>query len=112
MEGLRARKLTTVLVAVGVALAVVCLLVGGVLGFLAGPDEPFAALGLRAIGEGLLAGRPAAWLSLGALLLVATPCLRLIGLLVVFHTEGERRALAACAALLALILAGVGHALV
>ena len=110
MEGHRARKLTTRLVAAGLAVAIVCLVTGAALA-IARPESELAPLGLRAMGEGLGAGHPGAWLSLGALVLIVTPCLRLAGLLAVFQAEGERRALFACGALILLLLVGVGNAL-
>lgn len=110
MEGHRAQRLTTLAVAAGLLAALACLAAGALLGVRA-EEEALVPLGFAALAAGLPEGRPAAWLSLGTLLLVATPCLRLGGLLFVFHARGQRRALAACACLLLLLLAGLGRAL-
>ncbi len=104
MEGDRARQLTTRLVAVGLGLGMLCLAVGVVLGLLSGGPQDRPVLPYRELPAGLVAGDPLAWQSLGALLLILTPSLRLIGMTLTFHAEEDRRALLSAGVLVVALL--------
>jgi uncharacterized membrane protein len=85
------------LVAVGLIL-----LVGGG----GSPLDQGPPLRLATLGHDLLAGRPAAFLWLGILGVIATPALRVVGALVGFWRRGERRM--ALVALLILVVVALG----
>ena len=84
-----------------VAVGLVLLVVGG-----GSPLDPGPPLRLATLGSDLLAGRPAAFLWLGILGVVATPTLRVVGALVGFWRRGERQM--ALVALLILVVVGLG----
>jgi len=87
----------------------------GVLLFVAGggsPLDPGPPLHLEAIAADIAAGRPAGFLWLGILGIVATPGLRVVGALVGFWHGGERRMGAVAFAILAVVALGVFAGLV
>lgn len=104
MESARARKLTTHLVAIGLLLGGACFLVGTVLSFVRPPADDASLLPLAKLPSALVAGDPVAWLSLGALWLILSPSLRLVGMLLTFHSEGDRRAIGSGLVVLAILL--------
>jgi uncharacterized membrane protein len=84
-----------------VAIGVVLLIAGG-----GSPLDPGPALDVPAIVADLAAGRPAGYLWLGILGIVATPGLRVAGALVGFWQRGERGM--AVVALLILVIVALG----
>ncbi len=111
MESDRARRLTTFLVGAGLLAGAVCLLVGTGLAVRKPLPDGACSLAAGEIPSALAAGDPAAWLSLGCLLVIATPCLRLVGMLLSFHSERAWRALTAATVVLALLVTGLAGAL-
>jgi len=92
---------------VGVALSVAVMAVGLTLAVLAGDGLPHGAVPAARLPRALAAGEAAAWLTLGLLVLVATPFVRVAGSLVAFAREGDRRYVAVTAAVLAVMCVGV-----
>lgn len=85
-----------------VAIGLVLLVAGG-----RSPLDPAPPLSLATLGPDLLAGRPAAYLWLGILGVVATPAARVIGALLGFWRGGERRMALVALAILAVVGAGI-----
>lgn len=85
-----------------VAIGVVLLIAGG-----GSPLDPGPPLSLGTIAADIAAGRPAGFLWLGVLGIVATPGLRVVGALVGFWRGGERRMAAVALAILAVVGLGV-----
>jgi uncharacterized membrane protein len=75
----------------GIAVSVVLMAVGLVLGALSGDGIPSAVVPLGDLFSGLAAFDPAAWLSLGLIVLIATPFVRVAGSIVVFARERDGR---------------------
>ena len=90
-----------------VAIGVVLLVAGG-----GSPLDPGPPPRLGTIVTDIAAGRPAGFLWLGVLGIVATPGLRVIGALVGFWRRGERRMAAVALAILAVVALGVFAGLV
>jgi uncharacterized membrane protein len=62
---------------------------------------------LRALGPALMAAEPAAFISLGVLVLIATPLLRVVAAMVGFGREGDLRFAGLTALVLAIVLSGL-----
>ena len=92
------------LVAIGVSVSL--MLLGVALG-LAGGGLPDAVLGVSGLPEALMSWGPAAYLSLGLLVLMATPFIRVAGALAVFAMERDRRYVLVTAAVLAVMCLSV-----
>jgi uncharacterized membrane protein len=90
-----------------VALCVALMLVGLTLAIAAGGGLPHEVVGLSELPAALLRGSPAAFLSLGLLVLLATPVLRVAGALVIFALERDRRYVLVTAAVLAIMALSV-----
>jgi uncharacterized membrane protein len=88
---------------VAVAICVALMLVGLALAVTGDGDLPHEVVVLPAIPAGLVHGDPAAFLSLGLLVLLMTPVLRVAGALVVFALERDRRYVLVTAAVLAVM---------
>lgn len=116
MEGdreLKGSRLTTWVVGLNLAAALLCLAGGLVAARLQEAPLEAEALGPSELPAGLAAGRGAAWLSLGVVLLFLTPLARLLGMLRTFARVGDRQAAGATVAvvllmLLSLALSGLG----
>ncbi len=112
MESRHTRRLSTVLVGIGITLGTLCLLVGTVLHMASdAASAADRALAAQDIAAGLAAGDARAWLSLGALLIILTPSLRLAGMLGTFTDERTPRAFAAAAVVLITLLVALTGAL-
>ena len=61
----------------------------------------------RALGAGLAAGSPEAYLTVGVYALVATPVVRVVTGLYAFHRHGERRMVRLTAVVLVLLIVGL-----
>ena len=85
-----------------VAIGLVLLIVGG-----GSPLDPGPPLSLATLAADLVAGRPAAFLWLGVLGIVATPGLRVVGAMIGFWRRGERRMVLVAALILAVVGLGV-----
>ncbi len=92
---------------VGIALAVVFMLVGVVLGVVSGDGLPQRVVVFGDLLSGLGELDPAAYLSLGLLVLIATPFVRVIGSIVVFALTHDRRYVLVTAAVLVVMCLGV-----
>lgn len=91
----------------GVATSVAVMLVGLVLAVAAGDGLPHGAVPAARLPGALAGGDAAAWLTLGLLVLVATPFVRVLGSLVAFAREGDRRYVLVTAAVFAVMCVGV-----
>jgi uncharacterized membrane protein len=92
---------------VGLALSVVLMAVGVLLGAMNGAGLPRGAVSLGSLRAELLAGSPAAYLSLGLIVLIATPFVRVAGSLVVFARQRDARFVLVTAVVLAVMCASV-----
>lgn len=90
-----------------VAIGLVLLVAGG-----GSPLDPGPPLNLATLGADLVAGRPAAFLWLGILGVVATPATRVAGALIGFWRRGERRMALVAVAILVVVGLGVVAGLV
>ena len=104
--------MTTLAVAGTLALALLALGVGTALALAAPAGWSTKAVRVTALPAALAAGTPAAWLSLGGLLTLAVPSVRVAGTLVGLWREGRRGSAAAGAALLVILLGSLGAAAV
>jgi hypothetical protein len=101
VDGDRARRVTTGAVATALVLGLTCFGAALALGLPARAGvTPFGGLV-----AGLLRADPAAFVGAGVLLLLASPLLRLSGLIAAFWRAGDRAALAAALGTLALLVA-------
>ena len=75
----------------GIALSVALMTAGLVLGVARGAGLPRGVVALAELPRALAALRPAAYLSLGLIVLIGTPFVRVAGSLVVFVRERDRR---------------------
>lgn len=89
------------LAAIGVSVAL--MLLGLALGLAAGDGLPHAVLAVSGLREALMSREPAAYLSLGLIVLMATPFVRVVGALVVFAMERDRRYVLVTAIVLAVM---------
>ena len=76
---------------VGIAVSVALMAAGLVLGALKGDGIPRGVVPLADLPRALRGLSPAAFLSLGLIVLIATPFVRVAGSLVAFAREGDRR---------------------
>lgn len=102
MEVDRSRQLTTRALGFQLLVVCACLLVGAVA--TARSDATLGALGPRAILQGLASFSPEAWLSLGVLLLILTPTVRVVGTLLTFSLQGRGKSVLAAIVLLGFLL--------
>jgi len=107
----RAQRLGTRLVAVGLLAATLCFGVGMSLVLARGEEASTAAVQVVRPSDLLSQlGTSKAWLTLGVLCLLATPSLRVVGLLRWCQAEGKRLALGAGCFVLVLLLGALGRA--
>jgi uncharacterized membrane protein len=92
---------------VGVALAVALMAVGLVLGVVDGQGLPSHVVSLGDLPSLLGSLDPAAYLSLGLMVLIATPFVRVAGTIVVFALEHDRRYVLITAVVLVVMCLGV-----
>jgi uncharacterized membrane protein len=92
---------------IGIGVAVFFMLAGVVLGAVRGDGPHRSVVALGDLLPGLGGLDPAAYLSLGLLVLVATPFVRVIGSIVAFALQGDRRYVLVTAAVLAVMCLGV-----
>ncbi len=107
----RAQRLTTRLVAVGLLAAALCLGIGMSLILARGEEASTAAV--QVVRPSLLLsqlGASKTWLTLGVLCLLATPSLRVLGLLGWCQAKGKRLAFGAGCFVLVLLLGALGRA--
>jgi uncharacterized membrane protein len=93
------------LAAIGVG--VTLMLLGVALGIAAGDGLPDAVLPVSGLPQALTSWEPAAYLSLGLIMLMATPFVRVAGSLVVFALAHDRRYVLVTAAVLAVMCLSV-----
>lgn len=91
----------------GIAVAVAFMLAGLVLGAAQGDGIPQRVVGLGRLLPGLVAFDPAACLSVGLLVLIATPFVRVIGSIVAFALQRDRRYVLVTTAVLVVMCVGV-----
>jgi uncharacterized membrane protein len=91
----------------GIAVAVAFMFAGVVLGAVRGDGLPQHVVGLRDLLPGLGGLDPAAYLSVGLLVLIATPFARVIGSIVGFALQRDRRYVLVTAAVLVVMCVGV-----
>ena len=108
MERDRPHKLTNPAVGVLLLLALLAMLAGIGLAFRTPFPENARVVSLAALPGGLAALDPAAWVTLGGLLLLATPIARLLGMGVGFARGQDRRALLAVVVVLLIMASSVG----
>jgi uncharacterized membrane protein len=92
---------------IGIGAAVALMLAGVVLALVGGEGLPDHVVSLAGLVSGLAEPDPAAYLSLGLLVLVATPFVRVAGSLVAFALEKDRRYVLVTAVVLAVMCLGV-----
>jgi uncharacterized membrane protein len=92
---------------VGIITAVAFLLAGVVLGLARGGGLPDHVVAVPDIPRGLRELDAAAYLTMGLLVLVVTPFVRVIGSIIAFALEGDRRYVLLTAAVLVVMCLGV-----
>ena len=100
------RTIRAILLA-GIAVSVALMAVGLVLGVAHGTMLPRAMVPLSALPEALARLDPAAYVSLGLMVLVATPFVRVVGSLVAFVVERDRVYVLITATVLVVMCLGV-----
>ena len=100
------RTIRAILLA-GIAVSVALMAVGLVLGVAHGTMLPRAMVPLSALPEALARLDPAAYVSLGLMVLVATPFVRVVGSLVAFVVERDRAYVLITATVLVVMCLGV-----
>ncbi len=100
------RMVSRVLTA-GIALSVVLMAVGLVLGALSGDGMSRGVIPLRDLPRGLAAFEPAAYLSLGLIALIATPFVRVAGSIFAFARQRDYRYVLVTATVLAIMCLSV-----
>ncbi len=90
---------------VALSFAVALMLSGVALSLLRG-ESPRHTIAIQSLPEGLSRGDPAAYLSLGLVMLIATPALRVLGSLVVFALQRDLRYVLVTAVILGLMAVG------
>lgn len=109
--GAGAQRLSTRLVAAGLLAAALCLGVGMGMILIRGEEASTAAVQVVQPSQVLeRIGDSRTWLTLGVLCLLATPSLRVLGLLRWCQVEGKRLALGAGCFVLLLLLGALGRA--
>jgi uncharacterized membrane protein len=91
----------------GIALSVALMAAGLLLGVARGAGIPRGVVPLAEIPRALVALRPAAYLSLGLIVLIGTPFVRVAGSLVVFVRERDRRYVLVTAIVLCVMCLGI-----
>ena len=91
----------------GIAVSVALMAAGLVLGVVRGAGLPRGVVPLAELPPALAALRPAAYLSLGLIVLIGTPFVRVAGSLVVFARERDRRYVLVTAIVLFVMCLGV-----
>ena len=91
----------------GIALSVALMAAGLVLGVARGAGLPRGVVPLVELPRALAALRPAAYLSLGLIVLIGTPFVRVAGSLVVFARERDRRYVLVTATVLLVMCLGM-----
>lgn len=102
----RVERLVERLLLVAIGVSVALMLAGTVLGLAAG-DSPSHVLTVSSVPGALVRLEPAAYLSLGLIVLIATPFVRVAGSLAVFALEWDRRYVLVTAAVLAVMCVSV-----
>jgi len=92
---------------VGIALSVTLMAVGLILGALGGDGLPSGVVPLTGMPSRLAELDAAAFLSLGLIVLIATPFVRVGGSIIAFASEGERRYVLITAVVLAVMCVSV-----
>ena len=100
------RMVSRVLV-IGIAVSVVLMAIGLVLGALAGEGIPGGVTAVGDLAHGLVTLDPGAYLSLGLITLIATPFVRVGGSIVAFAREHDRRYVAITAIVFAVMCLSV-----
>jgi len=98
-----AQTLVERLLLAAIGVSVTLMLLGVALGIAAGDGLPDAVLAVSGLPRALMSREPAAYLSLGLIMLMATPFVRVAGSLVVFALEHDRRYVLVTAAVLAVM---------
>jgi uncharacterized membrane protein len=91
----------------GIAVSVALMAAGLVLGVARGAGLPRGVVPLAELPRALAALRPAAYLSLGLIVLIGTPFVRVAGSLLVFVKERDRRYVLVTASVLLVMCLGV-----
>jgi len=91
----------------GIALSVALMAVGLVLGVARGAGLPRGVVPLAELPRGLAAPQPAAYLSLGLIVLIGTPFVRVAGSLVIFVKQRDGRYVLITASVLLVMCLGV-----
>jgi len=91
----------------GIALSVALMAAGLVLGVARGAGLPRGVVPLAELPRGLAALRPAAYLSLGLIVLIGTPFVRVAGSLVIFVKQRDGRYVLVTASVLFVMCLGV-----
>ena len=92
---------------IGIAISVTLMVIGLVLGFFNSQGMPKHVVPLADLPSLLRAFDPAAYLSLGLIVLIATPFVRVLGSVVAFAREGDRRYVLITAVVLAVMCLSV-----
>jgi uncharacterized membrane protein len=100
-------RLVSRVLAIGIGASVVLMLAGLVLSLVSAEGFPDQVVSLGGLLPGLREADPEAYLSLGLLVLVATPFVRVAGSMVAFALERDRRYVLVTAVVLAVMCLGV-----
>ena len=100
-------RLVRVILLCGIAVSVGLMATGLVLGVVQGAGLPRGVVPLTDIPHALVALRPAAYLSLGLIVIIGTPFVRVVGSLVIFVKERDRRYIWVTATVLFVMCVGV-----
>ena len=92
---------------IGIAISVTLMVIGLVLGFFNSQGMPKHVVPLADLPSLLRAFDPAAYLSLGLIVLIATPFVRVLGSIIAFAREGDRRYVIITAVVLAVMCLSV-----
>ena len=92
---------------IGIAISVTLMVIGLVLGFFNSQGMPKHVVPLADLPALLRAFDPAAYLSLGLIVLIATPFVRVLGSIIAFAREGDRRYVLITAVVLAVMCLSV-----
>ena len=100
-------RMVSRVLSIGIGAAVALLLSGLVIGVVSGEGMPTDVVSLPGLLPGLKEPDAAAYLSLGLLVLIATPFVRVAGSIVAFARERDRRYVLVTAVVLAVMCLGV-----
>ena len=92
---------------IGIAISVTLMVIGLVLGFFDRQGMPKHVVPLADLPSLLRSFDPAAYLSLGLIVLIATPFVRVLGSIIAFAREGDRRYVIITAVVLAVMCLSV-----